>query len=115
MNETIDNETLLKTLSENPDAAHFLADLASGGDLHQLIEAHFGVTLSQNSEGSENSETSEDSENSPAPAHAPAPSNAPAPAHAPGMYQSDIIPERRQADSTPTFLAHIRPDFWGDL
>jgi hypothetical protein len=46
MNETIDNETLLKTLSENPDAAHFLADLAAGGDLHQLIEAHFGITLS---------------------------------------------------------------------
>jgi hypothetical protein len=107
MNETIDNETLLKTLSENPDAAHFLADLAAGGDLHQLIEAHFGVTLSE--PASENSENSEDSENS------PAPSNAPAPAHETGMYQSDIIPERRQADSTPTFLAHIRPDFWGDL
>jgi hypothetical protein len=109
MNETIDNETLLKTLSENPDAAHFLADLASGGDLHQLIEAHFGITLSAPAPASENSENSEHSENS------PAPSNAPTPANAPGMYQSDIIPERRQADSTPTFLAHIRPDFWGDL
>jgi hypothetical protein len=109
MNETIDNETLLKALSENPDAAHFLADLAAGGDLHQLIEAHFGITLSAPAPASENSEHSEHSENS------PAPSNAPAPANAPGMYQSDIIPERRQADSTPTFLAHIRPDFWGDL
>jgi hypothetical protein len=109
MNETIDNETLLKALSENPDAAHFLADLAAGGDLHQLIEAHFGVTLSEPEPASENSEHSEHSE------HSPAPSNAPAPAHETGMYQSDIIPERRQADSTPTFLAHIRPDFWGDL
>jgi hypothetical protein len=112
MNETIDNETLLKTLSENPDAAHFLADLAAGGDLHQLIEAHFGITLSAPapaSENSENSETSEPSENS---EHS---ETSPAPAHETGMYQSDIIPERRQADSTPTFLAHIRPDFWGDL
>jgi hypothetical protein len=112
MTENIDNEALLKTIAENPEAAHFLADLAAGGDLHQLIEEHFGIKPSAINDQEDDDPDDADADDT---ANDPKPAAAVKPAATVGMYRSQVEPDRDTGDSTPTFLAHLRPDFWGDL
>jgi hypothetical protein len=113
MTETIDNEALLKTLSENPEAAHFLADLTAGGNLYDLIEAHFGIKPSTLNDDASDTPT-EDAEETDA--HDEPPANAPSTEEPTvGMYQSQVATDSAPSDSTPSFLSNLRPDFWGDM
>ncbi len=85
---------LLHVISANAECAHVLAAIAAGGDPMELIS-----TLIPHTEPSEkNTENTSEQKSEPEPQV--------------GMYQSAAITETVAEESCPSFLSHIRPDFW---
>lgn len=86
---------LLKAISQNADCAHILAEIANGGDPRQLLATLLPVDEDSTSE----------------------PKYTPVEEPKVAMYQSPAQQEReaRKAESCPSFLANIRPDFWDNF
>lgn len=83
---------LLKAISQNAECAHILAEIANGGDPRQLLATLMPIEEDSTTE-SESAPTEETKV---------------------AMYQSPAqqSAEVHQAESCPSFLTNIRPDFW---
>jgi hypothetical protein len=99
---TIDPE-VATALAQNPDAAHFAADLASGTPLAQAVKDHFSHLLTPQS--ASQSEPQSQPQSQPEPAQQPAPTEE--------LYQSPIS-NNQPIESNPidNFLSESRPSFW---
>ncbi len=92
---------LLRAISANPECAHVLAEIARGGNPAELIS-----TLLPAAEP-----PAEPAPETPAPEPASPEPTAPPVA----MFQSPATPApEAPADSCPSFLTNLRPDFWQD-
>lgn len=91
---------LLRAIGSNPRTAHFLAELAAGGDARSLLHLHFP----------EEFDAAGDAPDEAAEPQAAPPGPAPQALSTP-MYRSDLVPEPAP-DSCPTFLSHISGGFW---
>jgi hypothetical protein len=115
--EVIDNEALLRALADNPEAAHFLADIVAGGDARQLAIEHFGLVDVQAPNTLDNEPTGSDiTEELPEPPEPSKEESAEPPKAEPriGMFQSAPLLNNDVAEvqSEPTFLKNVRPKFW---
>lgn len=110
-------ENLPEILKENPDVAHFVADIAEGTPLKEAVSNHFGHILQPESSAAQEEEEENADTEAPVPEPAPEPESEPA-AEAEaevGMYQSATVESGRgepMEDACPTFLCGLRPGFW---
>jgi hypothetical protein len=113
-NEVIDNEALLRALADNPEAAHFLADIVAGGDARQLAIEHFGLVDVRPAELPDEEATDTDTTDEPTESPTEVPPEPPKAEPRIGMFQSAPLLNNDVAEmqSEPTFLKNVRPKFW---
>ncbi len=85
--------TLLRTIGNHPQAAHFLAELAGGAEPAELVRSFFPELFTGSGTDSDDKETENTAEQETA------------------MFRSRMDHPQPEA-SCPTFLAHMRKGFW---